>query len=290
MIPDLSIIMASYNADKFIGFALDGVVSQKYDNLEVILIDGFSTDKTLEIVKKYEHILNIKITSEKDNGVNDAFRKGFNKAKGKYICHLCATDGYLDSTWVRNSIIFLNNNKKYSAIFSSGAMEIDENGKPKYMWRPWVQQIYNIFPFSQHKNIAFGQGEIFPDMGWMVKREVFLELFPDETDVFGYGEFNPFLGFIKKLYTSNYKFAVLSQISSYGRHHEGQWGSKIPTETKTTLQDFKKHSQRYFFSLKVKKTDICIRFLSKFLRILLFFVYGGFGYYVTKIRDRFAND
>ena len=282
--------MASYNAEKFIEFALDSVAAQKNENLEVILIDGLSTDLTLEIAKRYENKFALKIVSEKDDGVNDAFRKGFLLAEGDYICHLCATDGYLDINWIAKSLKFLTSNRNYSAIFSSGAMELDESGTPKYLWRPWIRELYRRLPYSRHKLVACASSEIFPDMGWMVSRTVFLELFPKEKDASGYGEFNPFLGFIKALYLSKYCFAVLPQITSYGRQHAGQWGSQIPDETRPTLRNFKNCSRKYLWSLKFNLPQLYNLILSKFLRGFLFLAYGGIGYYMTKLRERYNND
>ena len=282
--------MASYNAQEYIEFALDTIVAQKYSSLEVILIDGVSNDRTLAIVQEYKNRLALKIVSEKDNGVNDAFRKGFLLAEGDYICHLCATDGYMDINWISKSLKFLMSNNNYSAIFSSGAMEIDESGTPMYLWRPWIRELYRSLPYSQHKLVAYASGDIFPDMGWMVSRTVFLELFPEETDTSGYGEFNPFLGFIKALYCSTYHFVVLPQIASYGRQHKGQWGSQIQDETRLTRRDFKNFSRKFLWSLMFNIPQLCKIILSKFLRFFLFLAYGGIGYYLTKIFERYIND
>ena len=290
MTKDLSIIMASYNAEKFIGFALDSIVKQKYPNLEVIIIDGLSTDRTVEIAREYDAQLALKIISERDDGVNDAFRKGFLLAKGDYICHLCATDGYFDPNWISKSIYFLKTNNRYSAIFSSGAMELDESGTPKYLWRPWVRELYARLRYSHHKNVARGSSEIFPDMGWMVRRTIFMELFPNKDDDSVYGKFDPFLGFIKALYLSKYCFAVLPQIASYGRQHAGQWGSKIVDETKPTQKNFKNSSRQYFWSLKFKLNKLSYLIYSKLMRGILFFAYGGVGYYLTKLGEKFKND
>jgi glycosyltransferase involved in cell wall biosynthesis len=282
--------MASYNAEKFIEFALDSVVAQKFQNLEVILIDGLSTDLTLEIAQKYRERLVLKIVSEKDEGVNDAFRKGFLLAEGDYICHLCATDGYMDINWIAKSLKFLMSNRNYSAIFSSGAMELDESGTPKYLWRPWIRELYRRLPYSRHKLVACGSSEIFPDMGWMVRRTVFMELFPDKRNESDYGEFNPFLGFIKALYFSQYHFVVLPQTTSYGRQHAGQWGSQITDETRPTLRNFKNCSRKYLWSLRFNPPQLYNLILSKFIRGFLFLAYGGIGYYLTKIREKYIND
>lgn len=285
----VSIIMPSYNSENYIEFALHSIYQQMYKDVELIICDGASTDKTLEIIEKYKCKLNIRCISESDDGVNDACRKGFNLASGEYICHLCSTDGYFDPTFLLESTKFLKKNHQYDAIFSSGAQEINENGKPKYRWRPWIQPVFEILPYEWHKMIAVQHAVPFPDMGWLVKKKVFLKHFPQISDTKYYGKINPFLGFVKALYESNYKFAVLSQMSSYGRHHPEQWGSKVAKQTKITLRDFKKIKNRQIFKFNFGIYTIAIRIYAALLFLLFFFLFGGIGYYYQKVVELLKN-
>lgn len=82
--PQISIITISYNSEKTIEETIRSVVSQNYPNLEYIIIDGASKDKTLDIVNKYKDHIAI-ISSEPDNGISDAFNKGIAKATGEII-------------------------------------------------------------------------------------------------------------------------------------------------------------------------------------------------------------
>lgn len=86
-----SIVIASYNFGQFIEQAILSIVHQNYDNYELIVIDGASTDNTISIIKKYEKYITYWI-SEKDNGQSDAFNKGFAKASGDYFFWLNADD------------------------------------------------------------------------------------------------------------------------------------------------------------------------------------------------------
>lgn len=89
----LSIVIATYNADKTLKQALDSVRYQTYKNIELIVVDGGSSDKTMEIVKEYSDVVS-KWTSERDNGIYEAFNKGIDLATGDYICFLGADDCY----------------------------------------------------------------------------------------------------------------------------------------------------------------------------------------------------
>ena len=75
MDPKIAIITICYNSEKYIEDAIKSVVNQNYDNFEYIIIDGGSTDKTLEIVDKYRDKIT-HVVSEKDEGISDAFNKG----------------------------------------------------------------------------------------------------------------------------------------------------------------------------------------------------------------------
>lgn len=82
--PFVSIIVATYNSEKYLEETFESLLKQKYKNFEVIVIDGASRDKTLNIIKKYKKIINY-CSSIKDKGIYDAFNKGIKHANGKYI-------------------------------------------------------------------------------------------------------------------------------------------------------------------------------------------------------------
>jgi len=91
--PLVSIITAVYNGEKYLEQTIQSVLKQSYENIEYIIIDGGSTDGTLDIIKKYEDKISYWI-SEKDRGVYEAMNKGLLVAKGDYIAILNADDYY----------------------------------------------------------------------------------------------------------------------------------------------------------------------------------------------------
>lgn len=82
--PLISVITPSYNQGRFIEATIQSVLNQSYKNIQYILIDGGSTDHTMDIVNKYRHKIEI-IIHEKDKGQSDAINKGFKLAQGKLV-------------------------------------------------------------------------------------------------------------------------------------------------------------------------------------------------------------
>lgn len=78
----ITIVIATYNAENYIEKALNSVLAQKYLNWECLIIDGASKDKTLSIIEEFEKKdSRIRHISEKDNGIYDAFNKGWKMLK-----------------------------------------------------------------------------------------------------------------------------------------------------------------------------------------------------------------
>ncbi|MFZ1678240.1 MAG: glycosyltransferase family 2 protein [Saprospiraceae bacterium] len=91
----ITVITPVYNGEATIGSCIDSVMSQSYADVEYIIMDAVSNDKTVSIVKAYTHE-NIKLISEKDLGLYDAINKGIENATGDIVCFLCADDMYTD--------------------------------------------------------------------------------------------------------------------------------------------------------------------------------------------------
>lgn len=96
-LPRISIVTPSYNQGQFIEETIQSVLSQNYPNLEYIIIDGGSTDNTIDIIKKYESQIAYWV-SEPDRGQTHAINKGLSRATGEILAYLNSDDYYLPGT------------------------------------------------------------------------------------------------------------------------------------------------------------------------------------------------
>ena len=103
--PLITVITIVYNGKPYLEETILSIISQTYDNVEYIIIDGDSSDGTLEIIKKYDNQIDYWI-SEKDNGIYNAMNKGINLAAGEWICMMNAGDIFYDNHVLEN--IFLS--------------------------------------------------------------------------------------------------------------------------------------------------------------------------------------
>lgn len=96
----ISVITPSLNSSKYLEEAILSVLNQNYSNFEHIIVDGGSTDETINILQKYDHLIWV---SEKDKGQSDAMNKGFAMSTGDIIVYLNADDYFLPDAF--NSVI-----------------------------------------------------------------------------------------------------------------------------------------------------------------------------------------
>ena len=98
--PKLSIITPSYNQANFLERTILSILNQGYPNLEYIVIDGGSTDHSVEVIRKYEKYITYWV-SEKDSGQVDALNKGFDQATGDWVGFQNSDDVYFPDTFIR---------------------------------------------------------------------------------------------------------------------------------------------------------------------------------------------
>ena len=103
--PLISVITVCYNAQETLENTIQSVLNQNYDNVEFIIIDGNSSDNSLEIIRKYNDYIDLWI-SEKDDGIYDALNKGVKFSKNKYYLVIGSDDIiYSNTIYKFNSIL-----------------------------------------------------------------------------------------------------------------------------------------------------------------------------------------
>lgn len=106
--PKITIVTPSYNQGEFLEETIRFVLLQNYDNFEFLIIDGGSSDNSIEIIKKYEPWIKYWV-SEKDNGQTNAINKGWKHATGDIIAYLNSDDIYCEGTFHIVANYFMNN-------------------------------------------------------------------------------------------------------------------------------------------------------------------------------------
>lgn len=144
-----SIITPSFNQGKFIEETLESVFNQTYTNYEHIIIDGGSTDETIEILKKYKakYPSKIKWISEKDKGQSDAINKGLKMAAGDILCYLNSDDIFIPNTLQLVADFFTKN--KEADWLTGNYIIIDENGNEIQSFIKNYKTILASMPFKE---------------------------------------------------------------------------------------------------------------------------------------------
>lgn len=174
--PQVSVIMASYNKEKYIGKAIDSIIGQTFDDWELIIIDDCSSDRSVDVIRSYQDN-RVRFYKNKENiGIAKSRNKGIDMSEGAYIAILDADDISL-SDRLEKEVSFLENNPEIDVVFG-GFKEIDENDvvketyfsplkNPKYIKANLM--VMDVIPngssmyrkvFVDHYNIRYRDGYV----------------------------------------------------------------------------------------------------------------------------------
>lgn len=145
--PLVSIVTPSYNQAQFIEETLLSVKGQDYPNLEHIVIDGGSTDGTVDILRRYEDEYNLRWISEPDEGQSDAINKGFRMARGEIIGWVNSDDTYMPGT-LHKVVAYLSDHPDTDWVYGDG-YTIDSDS--------YVLSVWKAHPFDLKALLCEGQ-------------------------------------------------------------------------------------------------------------------------------------
>jgi glycosyltransferase involved in cell wall biosynthesis len=114
--PFFSIIIPTYNSANTLGKAINSILNQTFKSFEVIIVDGVSTDTTLQILSALKDD-RIKIFSEKDEGIYDAMNKGIKKAEGNWLYFMGSDDELFDENVLQQVQHFITHYKRKAHVF-----------------------------------------------------------------------------------------------------------------------------------------------------------------------------
>jgi len=131
----ITVITITYNAENAIERTLDSVLKQTFPDIEHLIIDGASNDRTVSIATEYKlrscsanNGHEIIITSEPDNGLYDAMNKGINKASGNYLVFLNAGDVYPSSSTLETIACMVGEGEESPGVLYGNTDIVDDNG------------------------------------------------------------------------------------------------------------------------------------------------------------------
>jgi glycosyltransferase involved in cell wall biosynthesis len=135
--PYFTIITAVYNGEKFIEQAIQSVISQSFDNFEFIIMDGGSSDGTIDIIKRYDDWIDLWI-SEPDVGIYDAWNKALVQAHGEWISFLGSDDAYYNNA-LKDYASFIDRHNGGQLDYVSSCVDLvdSEMNKIEKICEPW---------------------------------------------------------------------------------------------------------------------------------------------------------
>lgn len=143
--PLVSILIPSYNQGQFIGDTIDSILQQDYRPLKIHVVDGASTDSTLEVLKSYGDIPELEWISEPDKGVVEAVNKGFELLRGD-ICGIQSSDDmYLPGT-IRLVVELFREHKAAGLVYGD-TVKVDRDGNEILRHPTGVFSLENLFQF-----------------------------------------------------------------------------------------------------------------------------------------------
>lgn len=190
----ISIITVVYNSESTIAMTMESVLLQTYSNIEYILIDGLSSDNTLEIIKNYEKQFNgrMRWISEPDKGIYDAMNKGISMATGDIIGMLNSDDIYVD----KNVLSDIAN------VFESHSIECTY-GNLYFVQHSNINKIVRSWESSQYTPGAFRKGWHPAHPTFYVKRQCYNKYGLYDCSLKVSADFELMLRFLEKQHISN---------------------------------------------------------------------------------------
>jgi glycosyltransferase involved in cell wall biosynthesis len=173
--PKISIVTPSYNQGEFLERTILSVLNQNYPNLEYIIIDGNSTDKSVEIIKKYERFLTHWI-SKKDLGQSEAINEGFKIATGEIVAWQNSDDLYLPGAFFRVMEEFKKDSD--SEVIFGNIYLINENDDilKELRFIPFNVEHLIYYDWNLSSQGAFWKRKLFDTVGYLKNYKVSFDL------------------------------------------------------------------------------------------------------------------
>ncbi|MGC9000838.1 glycosyltransferase family 2 protein [Caldisericum sp.] len=265
--PKISIVTPSYNQAEFLERTILSVLNQNYPNLEYIIIDGGSTDGSVEIIKKYEKYLSYWV-SEKDRGQAHALNKGFEKAAGDLVGWQNSDDIYLPYSFFE-VVDAWKKYPDYDVVYGNVYL-IDENDNILRDMRyiPFNLDYLIYYDWNLSSQGVFWKRSLFDKIGYLENYPVCFDL-----DWFiRLGKTTKKFKFIRK-FLGGYRIHSRSKFSLIKRNEREPLILEIMQKHGIKVDESKSWYQQY----KIKKIKAFLfKFLYYFIQGDIDYIYKGF--------------
>lgn len=219
--PMISVVTPSLNHGRFLRQTIESVAAQTFRSFEHIVVDGGSTDDTVEILKEFPHL---RWVSERDDHVVEAYQKALAMARGRYIIQCCVSDGFLDPNWFRKCVDILEKDDEVSLVWGF-AQTMSEEGD---LLNVSFQEFFVDPPPQKQDCLAFwlASGFPLPEGNYCARSEVIKKWFPgaQSSDWF---RVCPHLGFMYKFFAQGYSPYFVPVVANFGRTHHDQRSQRL---------------------------------------------------------------
>ncbi len=244
-LPLISVITVVFNGEKYLEQTIESVINQTYPNVEYIIIDGGSTDGTLDIIKKYEDRIDYWV-SEKDGGIYDAMNKGIYVACGNWLNFMNGGDYFFNESVLTELFCKISIPTETTLIFGNWCVYF---GRDYYMLKPThLRKLIKRMAFSH--NSSFFKLHALKKIGvYNTKYEIA-------------GDFD----LIERLYIKNGKFFYVPITISV---IEGDYGISNTKVLRATFERFIASLNNY----NREKFNVLFKFIPEFLIAILMVIW-----------------
>jgi len=237
--PTISVLTPSLNHGRFLRQTIESIASQEFRSFEHIVVDGGSSDETVDILRQYPHVRWI---SEKDRDVLEAYRKGLAMARGRYVIQCCVSDGFLDRNWFRKCVDILERDEEISLVWGF-AQTMSEEGD---LLNVSFQEFFNDPPPQKQEFLAYwlATGFPLPEGNYCVRSEVMKAWFPDER-ADGCFRTCGHLGFMYHFFTQGYMPYFIPTVANFGRQHHDQRSNRLRDIEGPALREYLRRTKQY---------------------------------------------
>jgi glycosyltransferase involved in cell wall biosynthesis len=254
-LPKISIITPSFNQAKFLEKTILSVLNQNYPNLEYIIVDGGSTDGSVEIIKKYEDKLKWWV-SEKDGGQVNAINKGLRRATGDWVAWQNSDDLYFKNV-LNDLSLAIKKNPEVSLIIGDIFLIDDQDRK--------LRDIKYVKP--TYKSVL-AEGMVLTNQSAFWLRDIHNKI-----------------GFLNERYQYSFDYEWFLRLLKYAKakHVNKTWGAfrqHINSKTFLFSSKFKEETTRVNYNYKPKFLE---KIFYKFRRTILMLAMGHWRYVLRGI-------